>query len=88
MRFWEQGLVATYSLPGYKELIRRHYDGLGLVEVDLALHGVRDPEGSSATAIAGEAVKYASLHRQHELAVTENARKAEELGFDAVVIGV
>ena len=26
MRLWEQGLVATYTLPGYKELIHEHYD--------------------------------------------------------------
>ncbi len=25
MRIWEQGLVATYSMPGYKALIEEHY---------------------------------------------------------------
>ncbi len=88
MRIWEQGLVATYSLPGYKELILEHYAQFQRPGTEIVIHGVRDDAGETATRIAGRAVNYAYLHRFHDTQIIENVRRAEREGFDAVIIGV
>ena len=88
MRIWEQGLVATYSLPGYKELILQHYAQYQRVDTEIVIHGVRDDASPSAAKIAGRAVNYAYLHRFHDTQIIENVRRAEREGFDAVIIGV
>jgi Asp/Glu/hydantoin racemase len=88
MRIWEQGLVATYSLPGYKELILDHYAAYLRPDTEIVIHGVRDDTGPVAAAIAGKAVNYVYLHRFHDAAIVENVRRAEREGFDAVIIGV
>lgn len=88
MRIWEQGLVATYSLPGYKELILEHYAAYQRPDTEIVIHGVRDEASSAAAAIAGKAVNYAYLHRFHDTAIIENVRRAEREGFDAVIIGI
>jgi Asp/Glu/hydantoin racemase len=88
MRIWEQGLVATYSLPGYKELILEHYAQFQRPGTEIVIHGVRDDVGETAARIAGRAVNYAYLHRFHDTQIIENVRRAERDGFDAVIIGV
>lgn len=88
MRIWEQGLVATYSLPGYKELILEHYATYQRPGTEIAVHGVRDEVSETAARIAGRAVNYAYLHRFHDTQIIENVRRAEREGFDAVIIGV
>jgi Asp/Glu/hydantoin racemase len=88
MRIWEQGLVATYSLPGYKELILEHYAQYQRPGTEIVIHGVRDDAGETAARIAGRAVNYAYLHRFHDTQIIENVRRAEREGFDAVIIGV
>jgi allantoin racemase len=42
MRIWEQGLVATYSLPGYKALIEAHYASFQRPDTVIEIHGVHD----------------------------------------------
>jgi allantoin racemase len=88
MRIWEQGLVATYSLSGYKELILAHYDAFRRPDTQIAVHGVRDDVTPESVAIAGKAVNYAYLHRLHENQCIENCIRAEREGFDAVVLGI
>jgi allantoin racemase len=88
MRIWEQGLVATYSLPGYKELILEHYAAYQRPGTEIVVHGVRDAASEAAARIAGRAVNYAYLHRFHDTQIIENVRRAEREGFDAVIIGV
>lgn len=88
MRIWEQGLVATYSLPGYKELILGHYAAYQRPGTEIVVHGVRDDVSETAARIAGRAVNYAYLHRFHDTQILENVRRAEREGFDAVIIGV
>ena len=87
MRIWEQGLVATYSLPGYKELILEHYAAFKRKDTVIEVHGVRDSASHTAKGIAGKAVQYAYLQRFHDTQVIENVRRAEREGFDAVIIG-
>ena len=88
MRIWEQGLVATYSLPGYKEMILAHYAQYQRPGTEIVIHGVRDDASAMAAKIAGRAVNYAYLHRFHDTQIIENVRRAEREGFDAVIIGV
>jgi allantoin racemase len=88
MRIWEQGLVATYSLPGYKEMILEHYAQFQRADTEIVIHGVRDDPSAMAASIAGRAVNYAYLHRYHDTQIIENVRRAEREGFDAVIIGV
>jgi Asp/Glu/hydantoin racemase len=88
VRIWEQGLVATYALPGYKELILQHYAQYQRAGTEIVVHGVRDDAGETAARIAGRAVNYAYLHRFHDTQIIENVRRAEREGFDAVIIGV
>jgi Asp/Glu/hydantoin racemase len=87
MRIWEQGLVATYSLPGYKELILEHYDAFKRPDTVIEVHGVRDVANQTAARIAGKAVQFSYLQRFHDTQVIENVRRAEREGFDAVIIG-
>ncbi len=87
MRIWEQGIVATYSLPGYKELILDHYRAFQQPDTEIVIHGVRDDTSPAAAQIAGKAVNYAYLHRFHENQIVENVRRAEREGFDVVIIG-
>ena len=87
MRIWEQGLVATYSLPGYKELILEHYAAFQRPDTEIVIHGVRDDASPKAVGIAGKAVNFAYLHRFHENQIIENVRRAEREGFDVVIIG-
>jgi allantoin racemase len=87
MRIWEQGLVATYSLPGYKELILEHYAAFKRPDTVIEVHGVRDVANEASARIAGKAVQFAYLQRFHDTAVIENVRRAEREGFDAVIIG-
>ncbi len=87
MRIWEQGIVATYSLPGYKELILEHYAAFQRPGTEIVVHGVRDDASAAAAQIAGKAVNYAYLHRFHENQIIENVRRAEREGFDVVIIG-
>ena len=88
MRLWEQGLVATYSLPGYKELILEHYDAFRRPDTVIAIHGVKDEASAASAKVAGRAVNYAYLHRLHDNQVLKNVLRAEREGFDAVMIGV
>ncbi|MBI4506694.1 MAG: hypothetical protein HY691_14260 [Chloroflexi bacterium] len=88
MRIWEQGLVATYALPGYKELILEHYAQFQRPGTEIVIHGVRDETGPAAARIAGQAVNYAYLHRFHDNQILRNVQRAEREGFDAVIIGV
>lgn len=88
MRIWEQGLVATYSLPGYKDFILEHYAAYQRPGTEIAVHGVRDSASETSARIAGRAVNYAYLHRFHDTQIIENVRRAEREGFDAVIIGV
>ena len=88
MRIWEQGLVATYSLPGYKEFILEHYAAYQRPGTEIEIHGVRDEASATSARIAGRAVNYAYLHRFHDTQIIENVRRAEREGFDAVIIGV
>jgi allantoin racemase len=88
MRIWEQGLVATYSLPGYKEFILEHYAAFQKPGTEIVVHGVRDSASEAGARIAGRAVNYAYLHRFHDTQIIENVRRAEREGFDAVIIGV
>ena len=87
MRVWEQGLVATYSMPGYKELILEHYDAYRRPDTTIEVHGVRDDASANAAKIAGKAVQYVYLQRFHDDAILENVRRAEREGFDVVIIG-
>lgn len=87
MKIWEQGLVATYSLPGYKELILEHYGAFKRPNTEITIHGVRDDASPTAVSIAGKAVNYAYLHRFHENQIVELARRAERDGFDVMIIG-
>ncbi|MBI3967534.1 MAG: hypothetical protein HY329_18005, partial [Chloroflexi bacterium] len=88
MRIWEQGLVATYSLPGYKELILEHYAQFKRPDTEIVIHGVRDVASPTALRIAGQSVKYAYLHRFHDNQILRNVLRAEREGFDAVILGV
>jgi Asp/Glu/hydantoin racemase len=88
LRIWEQGLVATYSLPGYKELILEHYAAYQQPGTEIVVHGGRADASDTAAKIAGRAVNYAYLHRFHDTQIIENVRRAEREGFDAVIIGV
>lgn len=87
MRIWEQGIVATYSLPGYKELILDHYRAYQRPGTEIVIHGVRDDASQTAAQIAGKAVNFAYLHRFHENQIIENVKRAEREGFDVVIIG-
>jgi hypothetical protein len=40
MRIWEQGLVATYSLPGYKALVEEHMVDMRNTGVSASRRGV------------------------------------------------
>jgi len=86
-RIWEQGLVATFSVPGYKDMILEHYAAFQRPGVEIEVHGVRDDAGARARAISGRAVNYAYLQHLHDHQILKNVRRAEQEGFDAVVIG-
>ncbi len=88
MRVWEQGLVATYSMPGYKELIEEHYRAFQRPDTQIEVHGVKDESGEAASKVAGRVVNYAYLHRMHDNQILKNVLRAEREGFDAVMIGV
>ncbi len=88
MRIWEQGLVATYTLPGCKEMIEAHYRAYQRPDTVIEIHGVKDEVSEASARIAGRVVKYAYLHRQHDNQILKNILRAEEEGFDAVLIGV
>jgi allantoin racemase len=88
MRIWEQGLVATYSLPGYKALIEAHYAAFKRPDTVIEIHGVKDEASEVAAKVAGRAVNYAYLHRMHDNQILRNILRAEREGFDAVLIGV
>lgn len=88
MRVWEQGLVATYSLPGYKQLIEDHYRAFQRPGTVIEIHGVKDEAGEDAARIAGRAVNYAYLHRMHDNQILKNVLRAERERFDVVLIGV
>lgn len=88
MRIWEQGLVATYTLPGYKEMILEHYAAFKRPDTEIVIHGVKDEVSDASAKIAGRAVNYAYLHRFHDTRILENIRQAEREGFDAVILGV
>ena len=88
MRIWEQGLVATYSVPGYKELILEHYAAFARPGTVVEVHGVKDESSEAARKIAGRVVNYAYLHRMHDAQILKNILRAEKEGFDAVLIGV
>src|SRR6185436_6149854 len=88
MRIWEQGLVATYSMPGYKELIEEHYRAYQRPGTVIEVHGVKDESGATASKVAGKVVNYAYLHRMHDAQILKNVLRAEKEGFDAVLIGV
>jgi Asp/Glu/hydantoin racemase len=87
MRIWEQGLVATYSMPGYKELILEHYDAYKRPGTAIEVHGVRDDASATAAKIAGKAVQYVYLQRFHDDAILQNVQRAQREGFDVVIIG-
>ena len=88
MRIWEQGLVATYSMPGYKALIEEHYRAFQRPGTVIEIHGVKDESGENAQKVAGKVVNYAYLHRMHDNQILKNVLRAEREGFDAVLIGV
>lgn len=88
MRVWEQGLVATYSIPGYKELIAEHYRAFQRPDTYIEIHGVKDEAGETAARIAGQAVIYAYTHRMHDNQVLQNVLRAEREGFDVVLLGM
>ena len=88
MRLWEQGLVATYTLPGYKELIHEHYDAFRRPDTVIDIHGVKDHASAASARVAGRAVNYAYLHRMHDNQILKNVLRAEREGYDGVMIGV
>lgn len=88
MRLWEQGLVATYTLPGYKELIAEHYDAFRRPDTVIDIHGVKDETNAASAKVAGRAVNYAYLHRMHDNRILQNVLQAERDGYDGVMIGV
>src|ERR1044072_6752730 len=88
MRLWEQGQVATYTLPGYKELISEHYDAFRRRDTVIDIHGVKDEANAAAAQVAGRAVNYAYLHRMHDNRILQNVLQAEREGYDGVMIGV
>lgn len=88
MRVWEQGLVATYSIPGYKALVEDHYRAFQRPGTVLEVHGVKDEASEDSAKVAGRVVNYAYLHRMHDNRILENILRAEKEGFDAVLIGV
>ena len=88
MRLWEQGLVATYTLPGYKELIHEHYAAFRRPDTVIDIHGVKDHANAASARVAGRAVNYAYLHRMHDNQILKNVLKAERDGYDGVMIGV
>lgn len=88
MRIWEQGLVATYTLPGYKEMVEAHYRAFQRPGITLEVHGVKDEASADSAKVAGRVVNYAYLHRMHDNQILKNILRAEKEGFDAVLIGV
>lgn len=88
MRIWEQGLVATYTVPGYKELIEEHYRAFARPGTVIEIHGVKDERSADSAKVAGKVVNYAYLHRMHDQQILKNIIRAEKEGFDAVLIGV
>lgn len=88
MRIWEQGLVATFSMPGYAEMILDHYRTFQSPGTEIVLHGVKDDASDVAKRVAGRAVKHVALSRRHEMQIARNALRAEAEGFDAFIIGV
>ncbi|MCC6474713.1 MAG: hypothetical protein IT514_13315, partial [Burkholderiales bacterium] len=88
MRIWEQGLVATYTLQGYKEMIYEHYRAYQRPGTVIEIHGVKDEVSEASARIAGKVVNYAYLHRQHDNQILKNILRAEKEGYDAVLIGV
>src|ERR1044072_4929169 len=88
MRLWGQGLVATYTLPGYKELIHEHYDAFRRPDTVIDIHGVKDHANAASARVAGRAVNYAYLHRMHDNQTLKNVLRAEREGYDGVMIGV
>ena len=77
MRIWEQGLVATYTLPGYKEMILEHYAAFKRPHTEIVIHGVKDEVSDASAKIAGRAVNYAYLHRFHDTRILENVRQVK-----------
>lgn len=88
MRVWEQGLVATYSMPGYKQLIEEHYRAYQRPGTVVEVHGVKDEAGEAGAKIAGRVVNYAFLHRMHDTQILKNIQRAAAEGFDVVLLGV
>lgn len=87
-RIWEQGLVATFSIPGYRELVLDHYRETAASDTVIEVHGLRDRTGGAAETIAGRAVNYLGLYRQQEADIAQRIVAAERDGFDAAIIGV
>src|SRR5262245_33031209 len=88
MRIWEQGLVATYTVPGYKELIEEHYRAFARPGTVIEVHGVKDERSADSEMVAGRVGKYGYLDRVRCNRILENISRAEKEGFDAVLIGV
>lgn len=88
IRIWEQGLVATFSIDGYKELIQDHYRAYSRPDTVIETHGLRDRAGGAAEAIAGRAVNHLALYHRQETAVAKRIVEAERSGADVAIIGV
>lgn len=88
MRIWEQGLVATFSIPGYRELVLEHYRTFAAPDTQIEIHGLRDRSDDSAQVIAGRAVNHLGLYHQQETEVAQRIVEAEKAGVDAAIVGV
>lgn len=88
VRIWEQGLVATFSIPGYRELVLEHYRETAAPDTVIEIHGLRDRTSGAAEVIAGRAVNYLGLYQQQEADIAQRIVRAERAGFDAAIIGV
>ena len=88
MRIWEQGLTATYSIPGYKELVLEHYRAFAAPDTRIEIHGLRDVGGRAAETVAGRAVNHLGLYHEQETEVAYRIVEAEKSGVDAAIVGV
>ncbi|MBI3965155.1 MAG: hypothetical protein HY329_05935 [Chloroflexi bacterium] len=87
MRIWHQGLIPEAGAPDYYRALRDHARRIARPDTEVVFHGL-DPKTYEGAPSVAEVVKYNYLMSLHVQQILENARQAEEEGYDAVAITI
>lgn len=85
MRLWYQSMTALEHLANYREAVQEHAARVCSPGVEVSANGVSPALYENRTPADVLKYPYAKLIAQHE--VIDIARKAEQDGFDAIILG-